>query len=241
MCLAPDWTTFPFLIYKTFYSDTNHNKHAFPFSSQYLGSLWTIHVLTLPQPAKESYEATSLSTDPPICLAFVDTRSKITNRREFEKARMALGKGSCFFFWHQICGCSLVLPSSDGLRSRIKITHRINYLWTRSQLSFLFLFRKYKPITSYEQRCLYKKDFQEEYEEYIALKEKTEPISIKFTDLQSKRLQLPEKSTERQVRLSTSAFVVLVDMWLLICWVTIFWAWFTLFCRATPYTAEFQK
>lgn len=58
--------------------------------------------------------------------------------------------------------------------------------------------RKYKPITSYEQRCLYKKDFQEEYEEYIALKEKTEPISIKFTDLQSKRLQLPEKSTERQ-------------------------------------------
>ncbi|XP_020601663.1 RNA polymerase II elongation factor ELL-like [Orbicella faveolata] len=58
--------------------------------------------------------------------------------------------------------------------------------------------RKYKPITSYEQRCLYKKDFQEEYEEYIGLKEKTEPISIKFTDLQSKRLQFPEKSTERQ-------------------------------------------
>lgn len=58
--------------------------------------------------------------------------------------------------------------------------------------------RKYKPITSYEQRCSYKKDFQEEYEEYIALKEKTAPISIKFTDLQSKRLQFPEESTERQ-------------------------------------------
>ena len=73
-----------------------------------------------------------------------------------------------------------------------------------------FLFRKYKLITSYEQRCLYKKDFEEEYDEYIALKEKTEPISIKFTDLQSKRLQFPEESTERQVCLST--FVVLVDM-----------------------------
>lgn len=72
------------------------------------------------------------------------------------------------------------------------------------------LFRKYKPITSYEQRCLYKKDFQEEYEEYIALKEKTAPISVKFTDLQSKRLQFPEESTERQVCFST--IVVLVDM-----------------------------
>lgn len=74
-----------------------------------------------------------------------------------------------------------------------------------------FLFRKYKPITSYEQRCSYKKDFQEEYEEYIALKEKTAPISIKFTDLQSKRLQFPEESTERQVCLPT--IVALVDVW----------------------------
>ncbi|KAJ7384554.1 snRNA transcription by RNA polymerase II [Desmophyllum pertusum] len=58
--------------------------------------------------------------------------------------------------------------------------------------------RKYKLITTYEQRCLYKKDFQTEYEEYKALKEKIDSVSTKFTELQSKRLQFPVKSTERQ-------------------------------------------
>ena len=60
-------------------------------------------------------------------------------------------------------------------------------------------FRKYKPITTYEQRCLYKEDFNTEYKEYIALKEKVDPVSTKFTELQNKRLQFPEESTERQV------------------------------------------
>ncbi|KAL9986337.1 hypothetical protein ACROYT_G000474 [Oculina patagonica] len=58
--------------------------------------------------------------------------------------------------------------------------------------------RKYKPITTYEQRCLYKKDFQTEYKEYKALKEKLDSVSTKFTDLQSKRLQFPDESTERK-------------------------------------------
>ena len=72
----------------------------------------------------------------------------------------------------------------------------------------LFPFRKYKLITTYEQRCLYKKDFQTEYEEYKALKEKIDSVSTKFTELQSKRLQFPVKSTERQVRSTALSFLI---------------------------------
>lgn len=58
--------------------------------------------------------------------------------------------------------------------------------------------RKYKPITTYEQRCSYKSDFNAEYDIYKALKEKVDSISTQFTELQNKRQQYPEKSVERQ-------------------------------------------
>ena len=65
--------------------------------------------------------------------------------------------------------------------------------------NFPLSFRKYRPITTYEQRCLYKTDFQAEYEVYKALKEKVDSVSTKFTELQTKREQFPTESSERKV------------------------------------------
>ena len=59
--------------------------------------------------------------------------------------------------------------------------------------------RKYKPITTYEQRCSYKRDFQAEYRVYEGLKEKVDSVSTKFTELQNKRQQFPEGSEKRKV------------------------------------------
>ena len=64
---------------------------------------------------------------------------------------------------------------------------------------FFFFFRKYKPITTYEQRCLYKKDFNAELPEYESLKAKVDSMKKKIHDLQSKRLQFPEGTAEREV------------------------------------------
>ena len=64
---------------------------------------------------------------------------------------------------------------------------------------FFFFFRKYKPITTYEQRCLYKKDFNAELPEYESLKAKVDSMKEKIHDLQSKRLQFPEGTAEREV------------------------------------------
>ncbi|XP_073242271.1 RNA polymerase II elongation factor ELL2-like isoform X2 [Porites lutea] len=58
--------------------------------------------------------------------------------------------------------------------------------------------RKYKPITTYEQRCSYKRDFQAEYRVYEGLKEKMDSVSTKFTELQNKRQQFPEGSEKRK-------------------------------------------
>lgn len=58
--------------------------------------------------------------------------------------------------------------------------------------------RKYKPITTYEQRCSYKRDFQAEYRVYEGLKEKVDSVSTKFTELQNKRQQFPEGSEKRK-------------------------------------------
>lgn len=58
--------------------------------------------------------------------------------------------------------------------------------------------RKYKPITTYEQRCLYKKDFNAELPEYESLKAKVDSMKKKIHDLQSKRLQFPEGTAERE-------------------------------------------
>lgn len=58
--------------------------------------------------------------------------------------------------------------------------------------------RKYRPITTYEQRCSYKSDFQAEYQVYKTLKERVDSISTQFTVLQSKRQQYPEDSDERK-------------------------------------------
>lgn len=41
----------------------------------------------------------------------------------------------------------------------------------------------YKPITSYEQRCQYKRDFQTEYPEYIELKKNVDTVTTKFIEL----------------------------------------------------------
>jgi len=67
------------------------------------------------------------------------------------------------------------------------------------------LFRKYKPITTREQRRLYKTDFQAEYEVYKVLKEKVDSVSTKFTELENKRQQFPKESVERKVRLPSSS------------------------------------
>jgi len=58
--------------------------------------------------------------------------------------------------------------------------------------------RKYKPITTREQRRLYKTDFQAEYEVYKVLKEKVDSVSTKFTELENKRQQFPKESVERK-------------------------------------------
>ena len=49
--------------------------------------------------------------------------------------------------------------------------------------SFTHIFRTYKPITTYDQRCQYKRDFQSEYPEYIELKKNVDTVTRKFIEL----------------------------------------------------------
>lgn len=74
-----------------------------------------------------------------------------------------------------------------------------NFTYQTNKLASPLSSRKYKPITTYEQRCLYKTDFQAEYEVYKTLKEKVDSVLTKFTELQNKQEQFPKGSVERQV------------------------------------------
>ena len=62
-----------------------------------------------------------------------------------------------------------------------------------------WLYRKYKPIESYEQRCRYKQDFQTQYREYIELKKIVDSVSRKFLELDQVRRKYPEDSEKGQV------------------------------------------
>ena len=75
----------------------------------------------------------------------------------------------------------------------------VKYFYRAKQFIQIFFLRKYKPITTYEQRCLYKKDFNAELPEYESLKAKVDSMKKKIHDLQSKRLQFPEGTAEREV------------------------------------------
>ncbi|XP_057300285.1 RNA polymerase II elongation factor ELL-like [Hydractinia symbiolongicarpus] len=56
----------------------------------------------------------------------------------------------------------------------------------------------YKPITSYEQRCRYKRDFQSEYSEYIELKKNVDAVATKFMELDRSWRRLKKGSPEYQ-------------------------------------------
>lgn len=104
---------------------------------------------------------------------------------------------------------------NDTLSSRldlreVKCTWIIYYklssdkILTIVKLLIYFWCRKYKPITTYEQRCSYKSDFNTEYQIYKTLKEKVDSISTQFTELQRKREQQPDDSEARKVCSFTS-------------------------------------
>ncbi|XP_048583626.1 RNA polymerase II elongation factor ELL2 isoform X1 [Nematostella vectensis] len=58
--------------------------------------------------------------------------------------------------------------------------------------------KQYRPIETYEQRLLYKRDFQVEYEEYLHLKNKIDNVTKKFMELKGSLTRCPENSEERQ-------------------------------------------
>jgi len=58
----------------------------------------------------------------------------------------------------------------------------------------------YKPITSYEQRCQYKRDFQSEYPEYIELKKNVDAVTSKFIELDAS-WRRTEKGTKEYEKL----------------------------------------
>ena len=73
-----------------------------------------------------------------------------------------------------------------------------NFIFTYLLL-YPWLYRKYKPIESYEQRCRYKQDFQTQYREYIELKKIVDSVSRKFLELDQVRRKYPEDSEKGQV------------------------------------------
>ena len=65
--------------------------------------------------------------------------------------------------------------------------------------TFTHIFRTYKPITTYSQRCQYEIDFQSESPEYIELRKNVYAVAVEFLEL--------GKSWRRTERGSDSFFV----------------------------------
>ena len=49
--------------------------------------------------------------------------------------------------------------------------------------TFTHIFRTYKPITTYDQRCQYERDFPSKYLEYVELKKNVDEVAMKFIEL----------------------------------------------------------
>ena len=65
---------------------------------------------------------------------------------------------------------------------------------------FTDIFRTYKPITTYDQRCQYKRDFQSEYPEYIELKKNVDAVTMKFIELDRSWRRTEKESKDYFVR-----------------------------------------
>lgn len=67
-------------------------------------------------------------------------------------------------------------------------------------LNLCFSYSTYKPITSYEQRCQYKRDFQSEYPEYIELKKNVDAVTSKFIELDASWRRTEKGTKEYEVK-----------------------------------------
>ena len=46
--------------------------------------------------------------------------------------------------------------------------------------TFSYIFRTYKPITTYNQRCQHERDFQSENPDYVELTKNADAVALKF-------------------------------------------------------------
>lgn len=64
----------------------------------------------------------------------------------------------------------------------------------------------YKLISSYEQRCQYKRDFQAEYPEYMELKKNVDAVKSKFIELDQSWRRTEKGTIDYQVSESVSQY-----------------------------------
>lgn len=132
LSLALDWITFPRLF---MIKHRNYNKHTFLFSSHCL-PLWTIRILTLPNP----------STNPLFRLEYVKTRPQARLLTALGSKKLYL-KGVVVGKDRFSCALALVLHAFSVARASLALSKKkqvgkTNHLWTVVKASVLFSVQK---------------------------------------------------------------------------------------------------